>query len=62
MVEEQPVEVPEEQPIAGPSPNMDPYYWVADEPRTMRSRFSGYPDDVIPPDLFTTIEDHGRNS
>jgi hypothetical protein len=47
MAEEQPVEVLEEQPTTGPSPNVDPYLWVADEPRTTRSRFSGYPRSPV---------------
>jgi hypothetical protein len=51
----------EEELVAGPS-NLDPYYWVADEPRDTRSRYADSPEDEDPPaGMFTTIEDPGRD-
>jgi hypothetical protein len=51
----------EEEPVAGPS-NLDPYYWVADEPRNTPSRYADSPEDEDPPaGMFTTIEDPGRD-
>ena len=59
MAEEYPNEIVEDEPAAGPS-DPDPYAWVADEPRNTRSRYSGLPER--PPELFTTIEDPGRDA
>ena len=44
--------------MASPS-DPDPYVWVADEPRTTRSRYAGLAER--PPHLFSTIEDPGRD-
>jgi hypothetical protein len=53
-----PNEIVEEQAVASPS-DPDPYVWVADEPRTTRSRYAGLAER--PPHLFSTIEDPGRD-
>jgi hypothetical protein len=52
-------EVVEDEMAAGPS-GPDLYAWVADEPRTTRSKYSGLPER--PPYLFSTIEDPGRDN
>jgi hypothetical protein len=61
MAEEHQNEIIEDEPAAGPS-DPDPYAWVADEPRNTSSRYSGLPDGHMPPGLFTTLEDPGRDA
>jgi hypothetical protein len=52
-------EIVEDEAAVRPS-DPDLYAWVADEPRTTRSRYSGLPER--PSFLFSTIEDPGRDN